>query len=363
MPDPETSVDPPGYIKRYLMNYVRNPSEDFSEGDGLILQGCFSLYDVTKEKIYLDVLSRSVSSFLSLRKLSHPEASESLGRFTAGGILFESCRRKPTPEKLDALSKLRDDLLSFPRLKNGCFAHDRRNPAESRLSDSYRALPFYYLMTRTTRLVPVPRSARTDLINQLEEARSFHQDPESGQYKEAYDENGAAPWANRSNGRSPYVFLPDVGYYAAACADLAELFQKSYRPKLEQRSARILADVLFSMGRAPTKEGLYLGLPFLYDERNVGESVGNLLLAYAKMKGARNRDVTSLQNREGRKLFEAVLRENFADGHLGNIAPGSGIDLGAGSLEDYFSAPPAIDSKEGIGALMLAYSEYLRPLR
>lgn len=349
------------FFANYLATYSHyKKNEAWCYEDGVVLQGAYQLYRVTRKKEYLDFCLDYFES--NIDEEGHLKAfdmaSHAIDDIQPGATLFYVNAVHHEVKFDKALDLLRAQLKEQPRTSKGSFWHKGRYPNQVWLDGLYMAAPFYALeSTRTASL-----TMRSDVLKQFKNVEAFNKDPKDGRFYHAYDETKSMKWASKESGRSPNVWLRSVGWLAMADVDVGAIYKDNgyyfHYPFVEKQ----LKEVLASMDPArDSATHLYKDLPFVDDLKNYLEVSGSLMLAYAEMKGARTGLLPYERLSQGVASFEGVYHYAFKDNHLGSIVQVSGLDNDKrdGSVAYYLSEPVVQDDAKGIGPFMMAYAEYL----
>lgn len=349
------------FIGSYLTHYAPYKEGVWCYEDGVVLNGAFQLYQVTKDKKYLDFCTSYFDSHIQEdgSMMGFDPSNNNLDDLEPGYTLslVSEIVHKEKYEK--ALSRLESQFLTQIRLHNGSFIHKNRYPGQLWLDGLYMASPFYALYACKEHSFRMMKDIKkqfvnVDLCNYDEKARLFYH---------CYDENKSMQWASKETGRSPNVWLRSVGWLSMADCDVYQIIKKRFVFFDGSNYSRQLKRVLSSLApyEDPTTH-LYLDLPLLKEEKkNYPETSGSLMFAYGYLKGSRLGMLDYSMRKKGALIFESVVRNHLTDGHLGNICKVSGLDDEArdGSVGYYLSEPVVFDDSKGVGPFMMAYAEYL----
>jgi rhamnogalacturonyl hydrolase YesR/Na+-driven multidrug efflux pump len=349
------------YIDAYLANYSHyKKSEAWCYEDGVVLQGAYQLYRVTRDKKYfnfcLDYFDHNILNDGSLKH--YDRNNHSIDDLQSGYTLFfiNSVHHEAKFDR--ALDLLRGQLHDQPRTKSGSFWHKGRYPNQLWLDGLYMGEPFYAL--ESTRAASL--KMRNDVIKQFKNVSTFNFDPSTHLFYHAYDETKSLQWADKTTGRSPNVWLRSVGWLAMADVDVASIFRDNGYYFHYHFLKKQLQETFTGLLPYQDKEThLWKDLPLIDDPKNYLEVSGSLMMAYAAMKGARLGFLPFENMTEGSAIFEGAVHYAFHDSHLGHIVQVSGLDADKrdGSIAYYLSEPVVEDDAKGVGPFMMAYAEYL----
>lgn len=349
------------YIDHFLATFTHyKPNGKWCYEDGVLLQGVYQLYRVTRDKKYFDFCLRYFETNIgedgSLTDVSIE--SHSSDDLLPGYTLFYVNAVHPEAKFDKALDFLRRLLAEQPRTDEGSFWHKNRYPNQVWLDGLYMVEPFYALESSRTGSLAMKK----DILRQFRNVERHNKNPENGRYYHAYDATKSFAWADKTNGLSPNVWLRSVGWLAMAAVDVASIDLDNHFYYYARLPKKILGEAVASLDSARDKESqLYYDLPFVKAEGNYLETSGSLMLAYAEMKGARLGLLPTERMQQGIATFEGVLRRFFDGEHLRNIVLVSGLDpvKRDGSVAYYLSEQVVADDVKGVGPLLMAYAEYL----
>jgi rhamnogalacturonyl hydrolase YesR/Na+-driven multidrug efflux pump len=350
-----------GYIQGQIASFTHYKADGaWCYEDGVMLEGAYQLYRATRNKKYLDFCihyyEENIAEDGSLKGFD--VAKHSSDDFQSAHTLFfiDSIHHEEKFSK--ALTLLRSALVEQPRTQSGSFWHKGRYPNQVWLDGLYMAEPYYALeATRSSSL-----KMRKDVLKQFTNVEKYNYDPSSHLFYHAFDETKSLFWADKTNGRSPNIWLRSVGWLAMASVDVAGIYRDNGYFLSVLPLKRILKEVFQGIDPYQDKvTHLWKDLPLVDNPKNYLETSGSLMLAYSKMKGARLRFLPYEMMAEGVSVFEGVVRYSLKDNHLNNIVQVSGLDgtKRDGSVAYYLSEKVVADDSKGVGPLMMAYAEYL----
>ncbi len=115
-----------------------------------------------------------------------------------------------------ALGAKPSDVQAFPRISNGAFVHLRRL-RDQIWDDSLHGLTYYFLPLYW---VQHRRYYLEELVFQFKKHAEILQDPQTGLFYHAYDEDGSASWAAPLTHRSPHFWARGNGWILISLVDL-----------------------------------------------------------------------------------------------------------------------------------------------
>ncbi len=372
------------YIESYLNDFASNPNLFNGEESrdtllvqnvnpvwnyeaGVTLMGALYMYQATNEKKYIDCIIKYMEYYIledgTIRYLDLEERN--LDKINKGKILFYLYEYTKDERYRVAIETLMDLLRKHPRTSIGNFWHKQIYPHQIWLDGVYMALPLY--MDYENRFNK--KENYNDIFNQVNNVRKYLYDDKTKLYFHAYDEKKVMKWADKETGLSHNFWLRSMGWYLMALVDLYELSSeevfeqhKRYGELFKETLKGILlyqdekTKLFYQLVNLPEVEGNYI------------ETSGSAMIAYSIFKGCR----LGLLSREkyydlGKEMILALEKEKIVSEngklHLIDICRSAGLGPGEerdGSIEYYLSEPIVRDELKGVGAVMMAYAEYLK---
>lgn len=343
-----------------------NKGNDWNYADGCMIKAILSLYEVTKEKHYLDFAKDFLDWFiLPDSSIKYYDMNEFNLDSICGATNLITLYEITGDEKYrNSMEIFHEQLINMPRTSDGNFWHKKIYPNQVWLDGLFMAQPFY--MGYETRYNDMQRCK--DSFQQFCNVEKYMKNEETGLYFHGYDESRTMYWADRKTGCSPNYWLRAIGWFAASLVDTASLMDEAlyyeYR-KLQKMLWNLAESVLewqqpngmfYQLIDRPGEEGNYL------------ETSGTALLAYALLKGARLGYLTERFAKAGEKAFYGIVSNHFKEGpdgkmNLGGICLVAGLggkDHRDGSTEYYYSEPVVENDAKGIAPFLWAYTEILK---
>src|SRR5260370_22440756 len=132
------------------------------------------------------------------------------------GTLLLILDKEPKQEKHKlAADSIRKTFDTYPRTKDGAFWH-ANTPSrqwQNWADGVFMSLPF---LVRYGQMFGDGKYANEEAVKQLLLYYKHLNDPATGLLYHAYDESGAAPWADPVTHRSAYFWCRAIGWYAMA---------------------------------------------------------------------------------------------------------------------------------------------------
>lgn len=334
--------------------------------DGCMITSLLSLYELSKEKKYLDFADRFVGWFVqedgTIKTYSVDEYN--LDNINSATNLFKLYDLTGKEKYRKAMDVVRGQLETMPRTKEGNFWHKNIYPNQVWLDGLYMAQPFYMEYERRFG----SDEGCMDSFRQFHNVENHMKDEKTGLYFHGYDESREMYWADKETGCSKNFWLRALGWFVAALVDTAEAAGDKF-PEEQEHLHKMLADVVEAILKYQDESGMFYDVvDHPEDPRNYLETSGTALISYAILKGVRLGYLSAKYQEAGRKAFDGIVEKYLGrneDGtpKLGGICLVSGLG-GAqhrdGSLEYYFSEPVVENEAKGVGPLIYAYTEMLR---
>ncbi|WP_099468697.1 glycoside hydrolase family 88/105 protein [Konateibacter massiliensis] len=356
------------YIRDYLSHHKRYRENELCYEDGCVLLGAKALYEATKDKFYLDFVTRNVAPFITEEGeiLGYRFEAFNLDNINSGKILFFLYDETGEEKYRRAIETIMEKQVRVqPRTKEGNFWHKNIYPNQVWLDGLFMAQPFY--MEYETRYNKQEHYA--DITGQFKNVRKHLFQEEKKLYYHGYDETRTRIWADKETGCSPNFWLRSMGWYLMALVDtydsasdqiyehyrmLQDLLKEAVKGILPYQDEE--TKLFYQLIDLPNQEGNYL------------ETSGSIMIAYAVLKGCRLGALLSEKYKYRAEeilasLIENRLEERDGELHLTGVCSVAGLGPNEerdGSIAYYLSEPIVDDDHKAAGALMLLYSEYLK---
>ncbi len=335
----------------------------WSYDQGVILKGFEGLWQHTGDPAYFNYIQKSMDFYVddagNIKGISGQEYN--IDNVNNGKNLLLLYRVTGKEKYWKAAAKLRDQLRTHPRTKEGGFWHKKVYPYQMWLDGLYMGSPFYaeyaYLAHEDT--------AFNDIAKQFIFMENHARDAKTGLLYHGWDESKQQKWANQQTGTSPNFWGRAMGWYAMALVDALDYFP-AHHP---QRGALIA--ILNRLSTAvlkvqDQKTGLwYEVLDKAGEKGNYFEASASSMFVYALAKGARKGYLPESIMPSVKKAYNGILTqfiETDANGQVNLKGTVSVSGLGGtpyrdGSYAYYISEPVIVNDPKGIGAFLLAGNE------
>lgn len=334
--------------------------------DGCMISAVISLYDMTKEKRYLDFAVSFVNSFIDAEGnvSTYKIEDYNLDNVCAAKNLFPLYDLTGDERYRKAMDHFRDQLREQPRTEEGNFWHKKIYPNQVWLDGLYMAQPFY--MTYGNRFEKM--GTCPDSIRQFKAVEEHMKDPATGLYYHGYDASKEMYWADPVTGCSRNFWLRSIGWFSLALADTADAIPETLY--YEKRYLMdLLKDLTDSLIHFQDAGGMFWQVVDQGGrEGNYLETSGTALIATAILRGVRLGFLPESYAAYGERAFDGIIDRYFsvrADGtiNLGGICLVAGLggqNHRDGSYEYYISEPVVENESKGVAPLLMAYTEMLR---
>jgi unsaturated rhamnogalacturonyl hydrolase len=256
----------------------------------------------------------------------------------------------------EAARRLRRQLDTQPRTRDGGFWHKQRYPHQMWLDGLYMEAPFY---AECGQRFGEP-AAFADVAKQLRLAGTHTFDPATGLFYHGWDESRTESWANKTTGTSPSFWSRAIGWYAMALVDVLDYLPADHpaRPEIIALLQKVCAGVTryqdadSGLWYQVTDQGARPG--------NYLEATGSSMFVYTLAKGI-NRGYLS-------RDYLPVLLKGYAGliarlvkvDHNGTVTltqccAGAGLGYGRDGSFAYYIGEPVVDNDlKGVGPVILA---------
>lgn len=346
------------YFNEYLGRGIAGgePHEVWNYKDDLIVLGTYDMFCATGDLFYRDAIFRVTDGLLNGDDVP---LTYNLDEISAAktDLIFEQLTGQERFRRR-RLQKL-ESLRSHPRTASGNFWHKNIYPGQVWLDGLYMAMPVY---------LRDPANA-DDAMRQFEAVRRILYSEKTHLYLHAWDEDKRQEWADPQTGLSPCVWLRAEGWLLMALADCYALMP---RPEQSARLAQLLQEALDGLiPYQDPKTSMFLQLVDRPDlPGNYPETSGSAMVAYALMKGSRLGMLRPGSFRLGAGILQGIADTQLTLKNdrlvLGGVCASAGLGSGPdnrtdrdGSPEYYLSEAVRPDNQHGVGACMMAYSEFL----
>lgn len=356
------------YITEYMGQFNRMHREFWNYEDGCIMIGAQTLYEATGDEFYLKSMKNFYKRYIEADgTIRYYDCSEyNLDKVPLARPLFFLHELTGEERYRLAIEIIAEQLRIQPRTKSGNFWHKGIYPNQIWLDGLYMAQPFQVAYENTFG----SGERYADMIEQFKNVRTLLFDKEKQLHYHCYDETKTMFWADKETGKSANFWSRAIGWHLMAMVDCYELL-----PAHCEEEKGVLADLyretLFGLLKYQDPEtGLLYQLTELSEEKgNYLETSASVMLACIIFKGVRLGILDASYGLKG-ELILISLATNKMSLHngilsLGDICRGTGLGPEGnlardGSVAYYLSESTISDEQKGVGALMMAYAEYIK---
>ncbi|GAA0136010.1 glycoside hydrolase family 88 protein [Paenibacillus sp. YSY-4.3] len=342
----------PGYNGKWSYDY------------GVILKGFERLWKMTGDKKYFGYIRDNMDYFIQEHGSvkGYRQDEHNIDHLNNGKLLF--VLHKETGEKKyeRAAALLREQLKTHPRTSEGAFWHKRIYSYQIWLDGLYMGAPFYleYLLNFEQ------EGDLTDVTRQFILCERHTKDGKTGLLYHAWDELRVQPWCNPQTGQSPNFWGRSLGWFVMALVDVLELLPPEHGDFNELR--RILNDTLSALRNYQDADsGVWHQVVDAGGRKgNYLEASASSMITYAIAKGLRlgllgSEWISSLDHAYAGLIAEFVLETKEGWVNLNKTCQVAGLggeDRRDGTYAYYISEPIITNDQKGLGAFLLACTEY-----
>lgn len=330
---------------------------------GVLCKGLEKVYELDGGEKYFEYIKNLMDSFVdddgSIR--CYDRFQYNLDFINNGKTLLFLYKKTGDKKYASAAHILRDQLKSHPRISEGGFWHKKIYPHQMWLDGLYMAEPFY---AEYINLFEENKSY-DDVLLQFRLIDKHSRDEKTGLFYHGYDESRESFWADKTTGLSANFWGRSVGWYACALVDTLDHINN-------EKDRAVLISMVSELAKAVTAvqskdKGVW------YQVLDKAESVGNFpesscscMFVYFLLKSIRLGYIDRSYLTCAKKGFYGIIREFIEVNErklldLKNTVFVSGLGGNAfrdGSYEYYISEPKQTNSLLGIGAFLMASSEF-----
>ena len=357
--------------ERYFQEYLARckPFKTYwNYEDGCLLLGCQRMFEATGRSRYAEFVLRYLSQRVKADGTipSYLTDAYSLDSFNCGKVLFFAAELTNDDRYRKAADWIARQILLHPRTKSGFCWHKGIYPEQIWIDGVYMTAPFF---------AQYAGQSRDDRVFQeigrwFAYLREHMQNPGNGLYYHGLDEARVQRWADPETGLSRSHWLRGEGWLLMALTDTLALLPASQR-ELHAQLSGMLRDAEASLRPFRNAEGCFLQVIDRQDEPgNYTETSGNLMIAYAFMRGAEMGILDAAAAQSGAGILHTIKKQKLVqepDGiHLTGICSAAGlggVTERDGSCGYYLSEPIVSDDPKGVGALMLAEATQIQAAR
>lgn len=356
-------------LKRYVTSYLKDykkAKQDWNYEDGCVLRGAYLLYKATKDNFYIEFIKNYIDQYItqdgSIKR--YDKEHFNIDSINTGKILLYLYEETQDEKYKKATYVLMNQLREQPRTKCNSFWHKKIYPNQIWLDGLYMAQPFY--MAFETKFNN--KKNYHDIINQFNNVKLYLYNKEKKLYYHGYDESKIQPWADKERGVSKNFWLRAMGWYLMAIVDTMDEMSEEIFELYKNLEFLFKEGIKGILQYQDQESKLFYQIIDKADiENNYLETSGSAMVAYAILKGCRLKVLQKEKYQEiGENILDSILRNKLIEKEnqliLSDICSVAGLGPGEtrdGSVAYYLSEPIVSDDQKGVGALMMAYAEYL----
>ena len=328
---------------------------------GVQLKAVEQVWRATGNAKYFDFIKRGMDFwFNEAGDLTRYNPGEyNVDNITPGRALVTLYRDTGEEKYKKAVERIRSQLKTHPRTKEGGFWHKRIYPWQMWLDGLYMAQPFYAEYSLVWN-----EDNWNDIANQFSWMEQHARDPKTGLLRHGWDESKQQRWADRETGASPHAWGRAMGWYAMALVDVMDCFPKKH-PRREELVA-ILNREAEAIAQYQDKDGLWLDIIDLAGkEKNYHESSCAAMFVYALAKGVRQGNLPEKYLDTARKGWAGIRKEFIKELPAGKLDWEGTVSVSGlggnpyrdGSFEYYMSEKVRVNDAKGLGPAVMAAVE------
>lgn len=330
---------------------------------GVVLKGEEAVWLRTGDGKYFRDIQQSMDRFIeedgTIRTYRQDEYN--IDNILLGRVLLTLFKVTGKDKYRIAASRLRDQLRTHPRTKEGGFWHKQIYPNQMWLDGLYMGAPFYAEYAATFG----DPAAFDDIANQFVWMEQHARDARTGLLYHGWDESRKERWSDPATGRSPNFWGRAMGWYAMALVDTLDHF-----PPNHPRRAELVA-ILKRVATAVEKyqdrsSGLwYQVLDRATSPGNYLESSAACMFVYALAKGVRNGYLPATFFKVAQKGYDGMLARFIKTRPNGDVDLEGTVSVAGlgnkpyrdGSYEYYLSEKVVTNDPKGVGSCLMTLTE------
>jgi unsaturated rhamnogalacturonyl hydrolase len=325
---------------------------------GLYLYGQYLVYQRTHDPRYLAYIKAWADRFVDGG--GHISQSfNSLDSMESGNVLLALFKETGDTRYQKAAAQIRTRLNTYPRTSDGGFWHatSASRAHQLWLDGTFMVDPF---LIRYGQLFNDSAFGDDEASHQLLIDAS-HLQASSGLLFHAYDESGAASWADPTTHHSPVFWCRAIGWYGMATIEILELL-----PATHPNRAPLVSALQKLVGAIARYQDQASGRWFQVVNRgslstNWTETSCSAMFTYVVSRAVERGYVASSLKSVASKGYQGVLARISLDSHgltnLTQICIGTNV---SGKLSDYLSRPRATNDFHGLGAFLIMNEQLMR---
>lgn len=331
---------------------------------GVILKGFERLWKMTGEDKYFRYIRDNMDYFIQENGSvkGYRQDEHNIDHLNNGKLLFVLYKETGEDKYKRAAALLREQLKTHPRTSEGAFWHKRIYPYQIWLDGLYMGAPFYleYLLSFEQ------EGDLSDVTKQFILCERHTKDEATGLLYHAWDEKRVQPWCSPQTGQSPNFWGRSLGWFVMALVDVLEMLPPEHSDFQELQ--RILIDTLKALRNYQDADsGVWYQIVDAGGRKgNYLEASASSMITYAIAKGLRlgllgSEWISSLDHAYAGLISEFVLETKEGWVNLNKTCQVAGLggeDRRDGTYAYYISEPIITNDQKGLGAFLLACTEY-----
>jgi unsaturated rhamnogalacturonyl hydrolase len=293
---------------------------------------------------------------------TYDPASYNIDNICPGKALLDVYGRTPQEKYKKALTALREQMKTHPRVSEGGFWHKKIYPHQMWLDGIYMGTPF---LAQYGVVFDEP-ALFDEAANQIILMNKYARDAKTGLLYHGWDESKTQKWADPETGRSPNFWGRSMGWYLMAIVDTLDYLPKDHQQYKDVVGILNQAVDAVSRCQDPKTGVWYQVLDKPKDEGNYIESSCSCMFTYAIFKAVRHGYVPGKYHAVANKGYQGILKqfiEVAPDGqvHLNKgcaVAGLGGNPYRDGSYQYYIGEKIRSDDPKAVGPFILASLEY-----
>jgi unsaturated rhamnogalacturonyl hydrolase len=325
---------------------------------GLYLYGQYLVYQRTHDPRYLAYIKGWADRFVD--SSGHISQSfNSLDSMESGNVLLALFKETGDTRYQKAAEQIRARLNTYPRTSDGGFWHatGASRAHQLWLDGTFMLDPF---LIRYGQLFGDSTFGDSEASHQLLIDASHLQDP-SGLLFHAFDESGAASWADPRTHHSPVFWCRAIGWYGMAATEILELL-----PATHPNRAPLVSVLQRLVGAIARYQDPASGRWFQVVNRgslstNWTETSCSAMFTYVVSRAVERGYVDASLKAVASRGYQGVLARISLDSHgltnLTQICIGTNVSA---RLSTYLSRPRATNDFHGLGAFLIMNEQLMR---
>lgn len=332
---------------------------------GVILKGLEEVWKATGDGKWFRYIQQQMDFYVkedgSIRGYRPDEYN--IDHINNGKILLMLYQVTGKEKYKKAAGRLRQQLLTHPRTREGGFWHKKIYPWQMWLDGLYMGQPFYAEYAKLFH----EDTVFSDVARQFILMDKNGTDKKAGFLRHGWDESREQAWADKTTGLSPHVWGRSLGWFGMALVDALEFFPEKHPQRAHL--VTILHRFAVSARKLQQPNGLWYDIPDQPQRaKNYPEASASCMLAYTLAKGARLGFIPGSYAADARRAWQGILKtfvETTATGDVnlkGTVAVSGlgGNPYRDGSYDYYMSEPVIVNDPKGLGAFLLCAAELER---